>query len=122
MLMAGSVLGIYAQPMPDISLDLSLVPQEDSMVLDPENFDSKGWSVYTQEGDLRTELIPNGFGGHTGMALGQTFYCSRVLEEALDSPLQLDAVEQQFSVWLDDDLIYTDCRSWITGSASCACP
>lgn len=96
--------------MEDISLDLSLVPQEDGMVMDPENFDNKGWSVYTQEGDLRTELTPNGFGGYSGLELGQTFYFSRVLDEELDSPtLQLGAVEWRFSVWLNDDLIYTDC-------------
>lgn len=110
LLLAANALSIYVQPMPDVSLDLSLVPQEDGMVLDPESFDSKGWSVYTQEGDLRTELTADGFGGFSGLELGQTFYFSRVLDEELDSPtLQLDTIEYTFSVWLDDILLYTDC-------------
>lgn len=100
----------YAKPMEDVSLDLSLVPQENDMVTDPETFDNKGWSVYTQEGELRTELTPNGFGGYSGLEPGQTFYFSRVLDEKLDSPaLQLEAAAWRFSVWLNDDLIYTDC-------------
>ena len=103
------VLTIYWQPMEDVSLDLSLVPQEDGMVLGPENFDGKGWTVFTQEGETRTELTPDGFGGYSGLELGQTFYLSRVLDQELDSPtLQLDAVEWCFAVWLDDDLIYAD--------------
>ena len=99
----------YAKPMEDVSLDLSLGP-DDSLDYDPESFDSKGWTVYTQEGDVRTELIPNGYGGYSGLELGQTFYLSRVMDEELDSPtLQLAPLEWRFSVWLDDDLIYTDC-------------
>lgn len=74
------VLTIYWQPMEDVSLDLSLVPQEDGMVLDPENFDNKGWSVFTQESETRTNLTPDGFGGYSGLELGQTFYLSRVLD------------------------------------------
>lgn len=109
-LFCSAFLMIYVSPMKDVSLDLSLAPQEDALVLDPEDFDSKGWSVYTQEGEVRTELTPNGYGGYSGLELGQTFYMSRVLDEELDSPtLQLGAAEWQFSVWLDDVLIYTDC-------------
>ena len=104
------ILFIYVSPMEDVSLDLSLIPQEDSLDYDPEQFDSKGWTVYTQEGEARTELTPNGFGGYTGLELGQPFYLSRVMSEALDSPtIQIGTVERQFSVWLDDTLIYTDC-------------
>ncbi|MBQ9167585.1 MAG: GHKL domain-containing protein [Oscillospiraceae bacterium] len=103
-------LMVYASPMEDVSLDLSLVSQEDAVVLAPENFDNKGWTVYTQEGETVTELTPDGLGGYTGLELGQTFYYSRVMSEELDSPtLQLGAVEYTFSVWLDDVLIYTDC-------------
>ena len=109
-LLCASFLMIYVSPMKDVSLDLSLVSREDSLVINPEEFDSKGWTVYTQEGDIRTELEPDGFGGYSGLELGQTFYLSRVMEEDLDSPtLQLDTLEWQFSVWLDDTLIYTDC-------------
>lgn len=104
------ILLIYVSPMEDVSLDLSLIPQEDSLDYDPDQFDSKGWTVYIQEGRTRTALVPNGFGGYTGLELGQTFYFSRVMSEELDSPtIQLGTVERQFSVWLDDTLIYTDC-------------
>lgn len=106
---AGALM-IYVAPMEDVSLDLSLTPLEDCLELDPDNFDYKGWTVYTQEGETKTELTPNGFGGFTGLELGQTFYLSRVLDEELDNPtLQIVPVEWQFSVWLDDTLIYTDC-------------
>lgn len=104
------VFTIYVKPMEDVSFDLSLIPQEDRLVADPEQFDDKGWTVYTQEGEIKTELIPDGFGGYTGLELGQTFYLSRVLDEELDNPtLQLGTAEWNFSVWLDDNLIYTDC-------------
>ena len=104
------VLMIYVEPMEDVFLDLSLMYMEDGMDPIPEEPDTKGWTVYTQEGNTRTELTPNGVGGYTGLELGQTFYFSRVMEEELDSPtLQLGTAERQFSVWLDDTLIYTDC-------------
>ena len=38
----GSVLLMYTQPMKDVSIDLSLVPQEDALFMDPSEFDSKG--------------------------------------------------------------------------------
>lgn len=41
------VLMMYREPMKDVSLDLSLVPQMDGMDIDPGKFDSKGWTVYT---------------------------------------------------------------------------
>ena len=104
------VLMMYRQPMEDASFDLSLVPKENAPDVDPNNFDSKGWSVYVQYGEAKTELTPNGFGGYTGLELGQTIYLSRVMTEVMDSPtLQLATAERMFSVWLDDDLIYTDC-------------
>ena len=104
------VFMIYVNPMEDVSYDLSLIPLEDRLVVDPEQFDNKGWTVYTQEGDVRTELTPDGYGGYTGLELGETFYFSRILSEELDSPtLSINPVEWNFSVWLDDTLIYTDC-------------
>lgn len=104
------ILMMYVMPMKDVSLDLSFRSLEDSLNYDPEQYDSKGWSVYIRQGDVRTELIPNGYGGYTGLELGQTFYFSRIMDEKLDGPtLQLDAIENRYSVWLDDVLIYTDC-------------
>lgn len=98
---------VYANPMENISLDLSLVSLEDGA---EANFDSKGWTVYTQDGETVTELTPDGYGGYTGLELGQTFYLSRVMVEELDSPtLQLKPMESCYTIWLDDTLIYTDC-------------
>lgn len=104
----GVAVSIYANPMENVSLNLSLMPEGEDF--SPENFDDKGWTVYTQEGDAVTELTPDGFGGYLGVELGQTFYFSRVMEEELDAPiLQISSVESMFAVFLDDDLIYTDC-------------
>lgn len=105
----GAVLMMYAPPMEDISLDLSLGTQEE--IIDaPTEYDEKGWTVYTQNGEIQTTLTPDGFGGYTGLELGQTFYFSRVMTEVLDSPtLQLAVIDRNFAVWLDDTLIYTDC-------------
>lgn len=101
------VLTMYIPPMDDVSLDLSLTV-EDSLEA-PTDYDSKGWTVFIQEGDVRTELQNNGFGGYTGLEPGQTFYYSRVMKEHLNSPtLQLSGSECTFAVWLDDVLIYTD--------------
>ena len=107
-ILSSTVLMMYVKPMEDVILDLSLISQEDSLDAPLEN--TTGWTVYTQEGHVKTELTPNGFGGYTRLELGQTFYFSRVMEEELDSPtLQIGTVERQFSIWLDDTLIYTDC-------------
>lgn len=65
----------YFNPMEDVSLDLSLVPQEDGMVQDPDDFDPKGWTVFVQEGDVRTELIPSGFGGYSAWSWARPFIC-----------------------------------------------
>lgn len=105
----GAILMIYARPMEDVALDLSVMA-EDALEIDPADYDDKGWTVYTQEGNTKNELIPDGVGGYTGLELGQTFYFSRVLNEELDTPtLQLGAIDRTFSVWLNDNLIYTDC-------------
>ncbi|MBP3700448.1 MAG: GHKL domain-containing protein [Lachnospiraceae bacterium] len=102
------ILLIYAEPMENISLDLSLMSSRD--VVTTEGFDPKGWTVYTQDGDTPTELESQGNGLYRGLQLGQTVYFSRVMEEALDSPtLQIGTAERMFSIFLDDTLIYTDC-------------
>lgn len=76
----GTVLLSYVPPMEDVSLNLSLIPTEDIWEA-PEEYDEKGWTVFTQEGDRQTILIPSGLGGYTGLELGQTFYFSRVMIE-----------------------------------------
>ena len=104
----GSLL-MYTKPMEDISLNLSLGSEEGFKDV-ATDYDNKGWRVYVAQGDTKTELEPDGIGVYTGLELGQTFYFSRVMEENLDSPtLMIGTVEQTFSVWLDDTLLYTDC-------------
>lgn len=101
-----SVLAVfyYTQPMEDASFDLSLAPQDGQ-----EWEGNKGWTVYTNEAGTITELTPDGAGGYLGAGLGQTFYYSRVLTEELDSPtLKVGSVNQTFSIFIGDTLIYTD--------------
>lgn len=103
------VLTIYSRPMEDLSLDLSLM-NKDAHVTEEDTFDSKGWTVYTRDGETVTPLEPTPSGAHRGIELGETFYYSRVMNEELDSPtLQIGTADRMFSVWLDDELIYTDC-------------
>lgn len=104
----GTFLSIYLKPTKNVSLNLSLTSEDEGHV--SEEYDNKGWTVYTQSHTDKTELIPNGFGGYTGIELGQTFYYSRVLEEELDNPtLQINVSIFTIAVFLDDTLIYTDC-------------
>ena len=107
----GTILLAYTKPMEGVSLDLSLMSNEDNPeIIAPEDFDCKGWTVYTQEVDVRTELETDGSGAYLEIEPGQTFYYSRVREEELESPtLKIDPADRKFSVWLDDNLIYTDC-------------
>ena len=109
-LIFGAVLLIYICPMDDLSVDLSLGMSEDILVSDTEEYDEKGWSVFTQDNNTRNDLIPNGYGAYTGLSLGQTFYFSRKMSEVLDSPtLQITPGEATYAVWLEDRLLYTDC-------------
>ena len=94
---------IYSTPMKDVSLDLSLSSTEDIPNGAAANFDSKGWSVYTLDGDAKTELTPNGFGGYTGLELGQTFYFSRLMTEELDS--RIGHLDLPINDWFREDPI-----------------
>ena len=89
-LLFGDVLTAYYRPMEDKAYNLSI----------------GDW-----EGEAVTELVPDGFGGFSGLSEpGQTFYFSRVIEEDLDSPtLYLEAADRTFAVFLDGTLLYTDC-------------
>lgn len=100
------VLLLYISPMQDASYDLSILGADGQ----PWQGD-KGWTVYTcTQGDI-TELTSIGYGGYYGLDYpGQTFYFSRPLTEELDSPtLRIGAANRTFSIFLDDELIYTDC-------------
>ena len=103
----GMVLTIYTQPMEDVSLDLSLMLSDGE---DPENFDDHGWKVFSQTGAAVTELTGDGMGSYRGIEPGDTLYFSRVMEEELDSPtMQIGSVNRNFAVFLDGELVYTDC-------------
>lgn len=95
----------YTKPMEDASYDLSLLPEDGQ-----EWEGNKGWTVYTNEAGNIKELTPDGAGGYLGVDHpGQTFYYSRTLTEELDSPtLLIGSVNQTFSIFIGDTLIYTD--------------
>lgn len=104
---AALILFCYNDPMDDKSYDLSILIGDG----EEEWLGDKGWSVYTNEQGVRKELEPDGSGGYSGLdTLGQTLYYSREMNEELDSPtLRIDVVNRTVSVFLDDNLIYTDC-------------
>lgn len=106
----GRVLFAYTFPMEDASYDLSLGWEGEAMPKDWE-YNQKGWSVFTQEGEQVTPLTADKTGGFTGLQEpGQTFYYSRALTETLSSPtLRLDTANRSVAVFLDGELLYTDC-------------
>lgn len=97
-------------PMENLVYDLSMQWEGEAM---PEDwsYDQKGWTVFTQNGDMAELLDPNGLGGFDGLKqLGQTFYFSRVMTEKVDSPtLRLQTANRSVTVFLDGAVIYTDC-------------
>lgn len=97
----------YTQPMEDVSYNLFRLAGDGEEIWNGGD----GWSVYTQEKGAQTELVSDGYGGYTGLSYsGQTFYYSRKLTEPSDSPtLKIDAVNRTVSIFLDGELIYTDC-------------
>lgn len=109
-LLFGCVLFVYTVPMQDTSFDLSLIWEGEAPPEDWQ-YDQKGWTVFTQEEEQQTILTADGMGGFTGLQKpGQTFYFSRALSETLDSPtLRLDASNRGMAVFLDGELLYTDC-------------
>lgn len=109
-LLFGCVLFVYTVPMQDASFDLSLMWEGEAQPEDWQ-YDQKGWTVFTQEEEQQTILTADGMGGFTGLQKpGQTFYFSRALSETLSSPtLRLDASNRGMAVFLDGELLYTDC-------------
>lgn len=109
-LLFGYVLFVYTVPMQDASFDLSLMWEGEALPEDWQ-YDQKGWTVFTQEEEQQTILTADGMGGFAGLQKpGQTFYFSRALSETLSSPtLRLDASNRGMAVFLDGELLYTDC-------------
>ena len=109
--------------MEDQVYDLSLT-WEGEAVPDGWVYDQKGWTVFLQEGETVTELAPDGFGGFSGpVEPGQTFCFSRVMDEELDAPtLRLGRANRTFAVFLDGDLLYTDCPELTGGIGALRLP
>lgn len=96
----------FAWPMEDRVYNLSA-----SVAEGQDEAEDKGWEVFTQEGSTKTILTPNGIGGFSGLSYpGQTFYFSRVIDEELESAtLRLEMANRTVAVYLDSELLYTDC-------------
>ena len=92
-----AALLFYTRPMTEQAYDLSVGTVQ--------------WEVFTQKGETRAALLPDGDIGYMGLsAPGQTFYFSRMLTEEVDSPvLSLDTVNRSVAVFLDGERLYTDC-------------
>lgn len=100
----------YSQPMEDRMFDLS-VYVNDSEITGTDTSQELGWTVFTQTGDEVTLLTSDGHGCYAGLEYaGQTFYFSRVMtEELAAATLQLGTADRNFAVFLDGEMIYTDC-------------
>ena len=107
---SASILLTYTHPLADKFYDLSLGWEGEAMP-DDWVYDQKGWTIFTQDGRTVTELTPDGYGGFTGLdAPGRTFYFSRTLTEGLDDPtLRLGPCPWSLAVFLEGELLYTDC-------------
>lgn len=99
----------YSQPMEDRIIDLSLDVADGGMSLDVSA--ERGWTVFVQTGDEVKVLPSNGMGCFVGLEFpGQTFYYARVMTEELDAAtLLIGTADRNFAVFLDGELIYTDC-------------
>ncbi len=99
----------YWHPMKNQVYDLSLeiINGEESIDVSAQ----RGWTVFICQGDVKSILTSDGAGCFYPLSYpGQTFYFSRVMQEEMDVPtLCLSAVNRNFSVFLDNELIYTDC-------------
>lgn len=100
----------YTQPMTEQTYDLSLGWTTEAMP-DGWVYDQKGWTACTQEGEEIVPLTPDGMGGFTGLTVpGQTVWFSRVMTEAVESPvLYLNTANRSVAVFLDGERLYTDC-------------
>lgn len=97
----------YTSPMEDVSYNLSVIMEDGQEKWQGD----MGWTVYTNDKGTQKELHPDGMGGYTGLDYpGQTFYFSRKLTEKMDDPtLKVGVANRSISIFLDDDLLYTDC-------------
>lgn len=89
----------YTQPMKDVSYEFFSLGED------------TGWTVFTDEKGNQTHLASDGYGGYLGLSYsGQTIYYSKNMTEKLDDPmLKIFVVNRTVSVFLDGNVIYTDC-------------
>ncbi len=77
-------------------------------VIEPGN--EQEWELYTNEqGTIKSLSTADGY-SYKGLDYeGQTYYMSRKIQENYsDIILEIDAVTSQISIFLDEDLLYTD--------------
>lgn len=100
----------YMKPLDDQFYDLSMFGSEQEMIEEWDR-DTKGWAVFVQEGEMRHELDAVGWGSYNGLDHpGQTAYASRTMTEEVSSPtLRLYTANRAVVVFLDDEVLYTDC-------------
>lgn len=96
----------YTQPTNDAVYDLSMITGDGEKA----EFEEKGWTAFTAEGEKITRLTLNETGGYSGLSYaGQTFYFSREIKEGMENAkLSLGALNKCVSVFIDGELIYTD--------------
>lgn len=100
---------LYTRSMDGQFHDLSMFGSEREM-MEEWNGDTKGWTVFVQEGEMYHELDALGWGSYSGLDYpGQTVYFSRTMTEDVDSPtLRLYAANRAIAVFLGDKTLYTD--------------
>lgn len=102
-------LVFYTKPLNDQFYDLSMFSNEDGIT--EWDGDTRGWTVFVQEGETRHGLESLGFGCYNGLDHpGQTVYFSRTMTEKIASPtLRLYTSNRTAVVFLEEEVIYTDC-------------
>lgn len=100
---------LYVKPLNDGFYDLSMFGSDGQM--GEWDGDTKGWTVFVQEGEAYHELNALGWGTYNGLDyLGQTIYFSRAMTEKVEKPtLRLYAANWAVAVFLENEVIYTDC-------------
>ena len=113
------VLLTYTHPLKNDIYDLSVSSVKEGTEQVESKEDANGWTAFLMEGEEKTSLFYDGIEGFTGIERpGQTFYYSRVMDQEVDDPtLRIGVVNRNVSVFLDGQLLYTDCPMRTTGLA-----
>lgn len=105
------VLLTYTHPLKNDIYDLSVSSVKEGTEQVESKEDANGWTAFLMEGEEKTSLFYDGIEGFTGIERpGQTFYYSRVMDQEVDDPtLRIGVVNRNVSIFLDGQLLYTDC-------------